>query len=211
MELLKRTKVEEELKIAKREGLLNIQLLTIRSLLHSSSTSKCVKGKVYNKKIQFAQVIIRDVNTTRTSVIEFLRKSKRYWRPKDQTRPRTTSIDPMFIEEPKDDKAVEQHFVVTQTMEKDTREENIIEVEEQLSLEIHVEVQQATKVQGIAETQQRAMEVERHEAEVVMKKRCVILDKTTLLEKGIKILDPKRFMWTQMKQNYDKHVERMEN
>jgi hypothetical protein len=117
----------------------------------------------------------------------------------------------VFIEESKDDKAVEQHFVATQTMEKDTREENIIEVEEQLSLEIHVEVQQATKVQGMVEAQQRAMEVERHEAEVIMKRRCIILDKTTLLEKGIKILDPKRFMWTQMKQNYDKHVERMEN
>jgi len=117
----------------------------------------------------------------------------------------------VFIEESKDDEAVEQHFVATQTMEKDTREENIIEVEEQLSLEIHVEVQQATKVQGMVEAQQRAMEVERHEAEVIMKRRCIILDKTTLLEKGIKILDPKRFMWTQMKQNYDKHVERMEN
>ncbi len=39
----------------------------------------------------------------------------------------------------------------------------------------------------------------------------MILDRTTLLEKGIKILDPKRFMWTQMKQNYDKHVEQMDN
>ncbi len=93
MELLKRTKVEKELKIAKREGLLNIQSLTLRLSLHSSSTSKCVKGKAYNKKIQFAQMIIRDINTTRTYVIEFLRKSKRYWCPKEQTRPRATSID----------------------------------------------------------------------------------------------------------------------
>ncbi len=118
MELLKRTKVEEELKIAKREGLLNIQSLTIRLSLHSSSTSKCVKGKAYNKKIQFAQMIIRDINRTRTSVIEFLRKSKRYWRPKEQTRPRATSIDSVFIEESKDDEAMEQHFVATQTMER---------------------------------------------------------------------------------------------
>jgi hypothetical protein len=44
-----------------------------------------------------------------------------------------------------------------------------------------------------------------------MKKRCAILNKTTLLEKGIKIPNPERFMWTQTKQNYDKHVERMEN
>ncbi len=37
------------------------------------------------------------------------------------------------------------------------------------------------------------------------------MDKVTLMEKGIKIPDPKQFMWTQMKQNYDKHVEHMEN
>jgi hypothetical protein len=32
------------------------------------------------------------------------------------------------------------------------------------------------------------------------------MDKATLLEKGIKIPDHERFMWTQTKQNYDKHV-----
>jgi hypothetical protein len=52
----------------------------------------------------------------------------------------------MFIDESEDDEAVEQHFVEAQTMEKDTREENIIKVEEQLSLEIQVEIQQATEV-----------------------------------------------------------------
>jgi hypothetical protein len=31
--------------------LLNIQLLVIRSLPHSSSMSECVKGKAYNEKI----------------------------------------------------------------------------------------------------------------------------------------------------------------
>ncbi len=31
------------------------------------------------------------------------------------------------------------------------------------------------------------------------------------MDKGINNLDPKRFMWTQMKQNNDKHVEWMEN
>jgi hypothetical protein len=33
------------------------------------------------------------------------------------------------------------------------------------------------------------MEMERHELEAIAKKRCAILDKTTLLEKGIKIPD----------------------
>ncbi len=40
-----------------------------------------------------------------------------------------------------------------------------------------------------------------------MEKKRIILNKTTLLKKGIKIPNPKRFMWTQMTQNYDKHVE----
>jgi hypothetical protein len=55
------------------------------------------------------------------------------------------------------------------------------------------------------------MEMEQREVEVVMKRRHVILNKTTLLEKGIKILDPERFMWAHMKCNYDKHIKRMEN
>ncbi len=33
------------------------------------------------------------------------------------------------------------------------------------------------------------------------------LGNITLLDKGIKILDLERFMWTQMKRNYDKYVE----
>ncbi len=63
----------------------------------------------------------------------------------------------------------------------------------------------------MAKTQQKAMEMERRESEVVAKRRCIIMDRATLLEKGIKIPDPDRFMWTQTKQNYDKHVEWMEN
>ncbi len=55
------------------------------------------------------------------------------------------------------------------------------------------------------------MEIERCELEAIAKRRCAFLDIVTLLEKGIKIQDPKQFMWTQTKQNYDKHVEQMEN
>ncbi len=50
-ELLKRTKVEEELRRAKRKGVLNFQPLAIRSLSHSSSSSECVEGNAYNEKI----------------------------------------------------------------------------------------------------------------------------------------------------------------
>jgi hypothetical protein len=46
----------------------------------------CVEGKAYNEKIQFAQMIIHDINTTGTSVVEFLHRSKRHWRVRKQTR-----------------------------------------------------------------------------------------------------------------------------
>jgi hypothetical protein len=46
----------------------------------------------------------------------------------------------------------------------------------------------------MAYAQRRAMEMERCELEAIAKKRCTILDRATLLEKGIKILDLKRFM-----------------
>ncbi len=53
--------------------------------------------------------------------------------------------------------------------------------------------------------------MEGQELEVVMKNKRLILYRTTLLKKNIKIPDTKKFMWTQMKNNYDKHVEQMEN
>jgi hypothetical protein len=40
------------------------------------------------------------------------------------------------------------------------------------------------------------MEMEKHEVEVIAKRRCTILDRVILLEKGIKIPDPEHFMWT---------------
>ncbi len=55
------------------------------------------------------------------------------------------------------------------------------------------------------------MEMEHHEMEAIAKRRHEILDRVTLMEKGIKILDLEWFMWTQMKQNYDKHVKQIEN
>jgi hypothetical protein len=48
---LKLIKVEEELKIIKREKMLNIQPLVVKSPPHSSSFSKCAKGKAYNENI----------------------------------------------------------------------------------------------------------------------------------------------------------------
>jgi len=55
------------------------------------------------------------------------------------------------------------------------------------------------------------MDFDKRESEVVMKRRCVIMDKITLLEKGICIPNLERFMWIHTKHNYNRHVERMEN
>jgi hypothetical protein len=38
--------------------------------------------------------------------------------------------------------------------------------------------------------------MEQCEAKAVMKRRCAILDKVTFFDKGIKIPDFERFMWT---------------
>jgi len=73
--LLKKIEVEEEFRRAKR-GMLNIQPLAIRLSSHSSSSSKCAQGKAYNVKIQFVQMMIQDIDTTRTSTVEFLHKSR---------------------------------------------------------------------------------------------------------------------------------------
>jgi hypothetical protein len=62
VELFKKTQVGKELRITQREGALNIQQLVVRSPPHSSSLSKCAERKAYNEKIQFAQIIIQDVD-----------------------------------------------------------------------------------------------------------------------------------------------------
>jgi hypothetical protein len=113
VELLKGTKVEQEFRRAKKEGMLNIQPLTIRLPLHSSSSLECAKGKAYNEMIQFAQIIIQDINITRTFAVEFLCKSKRCWCARRQIGLGATSIDLVFIEESKDDEVLEHHFVET--------------------------------------------------------------------------------------------------
>ncbi len=66
-------------------------------------------------------------------------------------------------------------------------------------------------MQAMAKAQQRVIEIERCELKVVGKRRRAIVDKVTFLDKGIKIPNPKRFMWTYTKENYDEHVEWMEN
>ncbi len=64
----------------------------------------------------------------------------------------------------------------------------------------------------LIEVQPSAMEIDMNApGSVKVRRHAMIMDKATLLDKGIRILDLDRFMWIQMKQNYDKHVERLEN
>ncbi len=73
-------------------------------------------------------------------------------------------------------------------------------------------MQSSTKVQMSIEVQPNVMEINMSVVgSTKVRKRATIMDKTTLLDKGIRIPNPDRFMWIQMKQNYDKHVKRMEN
>ncbi len=97
-------------------GMLNIQLLVVRLLLHSSSSLECVERKAYNEKIQFAQTIIQDINTIGTFIVEFLCESKQHWHVREQIGLRTTLIDLVCIEELEEDEVEEHHFVDEQTM-----------------------------------------------------------------------------------------------
>jgi len=56
-------------------------------------------------------MIIQDINTIRTYVVEFLRKSRWRWCAKEQTKPGAILIDPVCIEELEEDKVEEHHFV----------------------------------------------------------------------------------------------------
>jgi len=56
-------------------------------------------------------MIIHDIDMTRRSIVEFLCISKRRWCVRKQIRLGATLIDLMFIEESKENKVVEQHFV----------------------------------------------------------------------------------------------------
>jgi len=84
-EIVENKEVEEELRRVERERVLNIQPLVIRSMLHSSSSSESAEGMAYNVKIQFTQMIIQDIDTTKTFIVEFLHRSRQHWCAKGET------------------------------------------------------------------------------------------------------------------------------
>jgi hypothetical protein len=51
VELLKTTKVEEELRRVNKKRMLNMQSLVVRSPPHSSSSLECAEENAYNVKI----------------------------------------------------------------------------------------------------------------------------------------------------------------
>ncbi len=61
-----------------------------------------------------------------------------------QKGPGVTLVNSMFIEEPKENKAVEQHFVEAHKTQMDVREKNVVEAEVHPSIEMQVEIQQTT-------------------------------------------------------------------
>jgi predicted transglutaminase-like protease len=64
----------------------------------------------------------------------------------------------------------------------------------------------------LTKVQPSAMEIDMNAlGSTKVKRRATIMDKATLLDKGICIPNPDRYMWIQMKYKYDKHFERMEN
>jgi hypothetical protein len=91
----------------------------------------------------------------------------------------------VFIEGLEEDEVVEQYFVEAKTMQTNVGEEIVTEVE----------IQPFIKVQAMAKTQRRVMEMERCELKVLAKRSCAILY-STLLEKGIKIPNLDQIMWT---------------
>jgi hypothetical protein len=86
---------------------LNIQPLAIRLPFHSSSSLECAKGKAYNEKILFVQMIIQNIDIIGTFEVEFLCRSIKHWCASEQIGPKATLIDLVFIEESEEDEVVE--------------------------------------------------------------------------------------------------------
>jgi len=56
-------------------------------------------------------MIIQDIDTTKTFIVEFLHRSRQHWCVKGETRAKATSINPVCIEESEEDKVEEHYFM----------------------------------------------------------------------------------------------------
>jgi hypothetical protein len=73
---------------------------------HSSSFSEGAEEKMCNEKIEFMQIIIHDIDRSKTFAVGFLHKSKRHWHANAYTGLGATLVDQMFIEELEEDEVV---------------------------------------------------------------------------------------------------------
>jgi hypothetical protein len=55
-------------------GMINIQLLVMKLLLHSPSSLDYEEGKQYHEKMQFTHSIIQNIYRSKPFAIEFLRR-----------------------------------------------------------------------------------------------------------------------------------------
>jgi hypothetical protein len=53
--------------------------------------------------------------------------NKKHWRAREKKGPRATLVDSIFIKEFEEDKVLEEHFVEAYAIQKDTREDNVVE------------------------------------------------------------------------------------
>ncbi len=81
-------------------------------------------------------MIIQDIYRSGTSTIEFLHRHKKGQSVTKQIGPRVTSMDLVYIEESKEDEVMEQQFVEAQAMQKDAKEEDVIEAKMQPSTKV---------------------------------------------------------------------------
>jgi hypothetical protein len=72
---------------------LNIQLMVVKSLLHSPSCSECEERKQYHKKMQFAHSIIQNIHRSRSSIVKFLKRRIKGLSSSKQGGPRATPMD----------------------------------------------------------------------------------------------------------------------
>lgn len=86
----------------------------------------------------------------------------------------------MYIEGSDEDEGVEQQFVEERIAQKDAKEEEVLEA----------------WMHPLIEVQQNVMEIDMTAPKAIeARRRTTIMDRTTLLDKGIHILDLDRFMW----------------
>ncbi len=135
-------------------------------------------------------MIIQDIDTIGTFAIEFLHRSRQHWCVRKQTKIRSY-INRSSVHWKIGGRQSQGASFWGGTNNAEGHKGRKSCCTRRITIqEVQLKVQQATKVQTMAKAQWRLMEMEQCEAKAVMKRRHTILEKASLLDKGIKILDP---------------------